>query len=344
MAKQLQIGPHKLTSKLLLAPMAGITDRAYRDVCRSFGAGLAASEMIASDVNLWTSKKTSTRLISKDEAEPRCAQLIGTDPKIMAEAAKRCVDQGVQVLDINMGCPAKKVCSKAAGSALMQYPDLVEDILSSVVSAVNIPVTLKTRTGWSSKNKNVLEIARIAEGCGIQALYIHGRTRQDAYTGFAEYETIRHIKNNITIPLIANGDIKTAEDAKFALDYTQADGLLLGRITQGKPWIFQEISHYLDSEKTVCLPTRTEKITAAIKHLSTIYQQYPPAYRIRMAKKHSNYYFSNMSTHKTAAKKKRLKDFFAVKCFSELIEMFSEILEEFTPLSPKTRVSKTKVV
>ena len=342
MAKQLQIGPYKLTSNLLLAPMAGITDRPYRDICRSFGAGLAASEMIASDTKLWTSKKTSTRFISKEEAEPRCAQLVGTDPKIMAEAAKRCVDQGVQILDINMGCPAKKVCSKAAGSALMQYPNLVEEILSTVVSAVDIPVTLKTRTGWSRKHKNVLEIAKIAEGSGIQAFYIHGRTRQDAYTGHAEYETIRHIKENINIPVIANGDILTAQDAKFVLEYTQADGLLLGRVTQGNPWIFQEINHCLNNEKAISLPTRTEKITAATSHLTTTYQLYSPACRQAMVKKRAAHYFSNMSTHKTSAKKKRLKDFFAVKCPSELLEQFPEILEEFTPYSQKPASQKQR--
>ncbi len=272
MLKPLQIGPYKLKSNVLLAPMAGITDRPYRDICRSFGAGLASSEMIASDINLWNSKKSSSRFISTDEAEPRCAQIVGTDPYIMAEAAKRCVDLGVQILDINMGCPAKKVCKKAAGSALMQYPDKVKEILTHVVNAVDIPVTLKTRTGWSDKNKNILEIAHIAEQSGIAALYIHGRTRTQKYMGFAEYETIRQVKQKISLPLIVNGDIKTATDAKFVLDYTHADAVMLGRATNGQPWIFDEINHFLTTGKQKEKLSHAQKSAAAISHLRAIHQ------------------------------------------------------------------------
>jgi len=274
MLKPLQIGPHTLTSNVLLAPMAGITDRPYRDVCRSFGAGLASSEMIASDVNLWNSKKSSVRLISKDEAEPRCAQIVGTDPNIMAEAAKRCVDLGVQILDINMGCPAKKVCKKAAGSALMQYPDKVKEILHNVVASVDIPVTLKTRTGWSDKNKNVLEIAKIAEQAGISALYIHGRTRTQKYAGYAEYESIRKVKKYTSLPIIVNGDIKTPKDAKFVLDYTHADAIMLGRVTNGQPWIFDEIDYYLKTGNVKKNLTHEQKSKIAIAHFTTAQHYY----------------------------------------------------------------------
>jgi tRNA-dihydrouridine synthase B len=340
MQKPLYIGPYKLSSNVLLAPMAGITDRAYRDVCRSFGAGLTVSEMIASDVSLWASKKSSTRFVSKDETEPRCAQLVGTDPYKMVEAAKRCADQGVQILDINLGCPAKKVCNKAAGSALLQYPEKVEAILTQVVSAVELPVTVKIRTGWSNKNKNALEIAHIAEESGISALYIHGRTREEKFTGQAEYETIRKIKKYSSLPIIANGDIKTFQDAEYILNYTQADGLLLGRITRGRPWIFEEINHYLTTKSIKEPLSANQKIAVAIEHISTIHRLYIPSIRVSVARKHIACYLNTMSTQHTVSKDILTNIFKAETPFKQL-EMFSNALDQLTN-SPKTRDSLTK--
>ena len=338
----LYIGPYRLASNLLLAPMAGITDRPYRDICRSFGAGLTTAEMISSDVSLWNSKKSSTRLISKDETEPRCAQIVGTDPKTMANAARRCADQGIQIIDINLGCPAKKVCNKAAGSALLQYPDQVEAILTKVVSAVDIPVTVKIRTGWSNKNRNALQIAHIVEQSGVSALSIHGRTREEGFTGNAEYETIRLVKQQISIPIFANGDIKTINDAEHILNYTQADGLLLGRITRGRPWIFAEINHYLKT-KTIKAPiSASEQIKAALAHIYTIHRYYNSALRVRMANKHIGCYLNTMSTQQSVSKD-ILIEIFTAKNSSQQLEKFSNALEELTN-SPKTRDSITKVV
>ncbi|HIO93394.1 MAG TPA: tRNA dihydrouridine synthase DusB [Leucothrix mucor] len=352
MLKPLQIGPYKLKSNVLLAPMAGITDRPYRDICRSFGAGLVSSEMIASDVNLWHSKKSATRLISKDEAEPRCAQIVGTDPYIMAEAAKRCVDLGVQILDINMGCPAKKVCKKAAGSALMQHPDRVKDILHSVVSAVDIPITLKTRTGWEEKNKNVLEIAKIAEQSGVSALYIHGRTRAQKYTGFAEYETIRQVKEKTSLPIIINGDIKTAKDAKFVLDYSGADAILLGRITNGRPWIFDTISHYLKTGDLKEELSYFNKANIAIAHIQNIFKYYSHTAEVktlhqrnnstqscRTAQKNLNWYFHSMRLQPS---KKTKKNLFLLHTPEEQLDMFIQLLSELAPNSQKPASQKQR--
>jgi tRNA-dihydrouridine synthase B len=322
--------------------MAGITDRPYRDICRSFGAGLTVSEMIASDVTLWASKKSVTRFVSNDEAEPRCAQLVGTDPKTMAEAAKRCADQGVQIIDINMGCPAKKVCNKAAGSALLQHPKQVEAILSHVVSAIELPVTLKIRTGWSNKNKNALEIAHIAEESGISALHIHGRTREERFTGHAEYETIRRVKQRVSIPVLANGDIATPQDAEYILKYTQADGLLLGRITRGRPWIFAEINHYLMTKTTKQIVSKNQQMQAAIAHISTIHRFYNPSIRVSVARKHIACYLNIMSTQHVVSKD-ILRNIFLTKTPFEQLEMFSKVLDELTHF-PKTRDSITKVV
>ncbi|MCK5919094.1 MAG: tRNA dihydrouridine synthase DusB, partial [Cocleimonas sp.] len=338
----LYIGSYRLASNLLLAPMAGITDRPYRDVCRSFGAGLTTAEMISSDVSLWDSQKSSTRLMSKDEAEPRCAQIVGTDPDTMANAAKRCADEGIQIIDINLGCPAKKVCNKAAGSALLQYPDQVRAILTKVVSAVDIPVTVKIRTGWSNKNNNALHIANIAEQSGISALAIHGRSREEGFMGQAEYETIRSVKKHISIPIFANGDISSIHDAEYILNYTRADGLLLGRVTRGRPWIFAEINHYLKT-KTVKKPlSKNRQVKVALEHISTIHHHYNSALRVRMANKHIGCYLNTMSTQHTVSKD-ILTDIFTAKSSSEQLEKFSNALEELTN-SPKTRDSIIKVV
>ena len=234
----MQIGHYTLSSNLLLAPMAGITDPSFRSLCKRFGAGLASSEMLTSDVSLWNSRKSAHRLPQANESEPRSVQIAGTDPAMMEKATRLSIKNGAQIIDINMGCPAKKVCRQAAGSALMQNPDKARAIIRAVTHASTVPVTLKIRTGWSKKTRNALEIAKIAEQNNISALFIHGRTRQDAYSGYAEYETIRQVKQAIHIPVIANGDLQYPEDLGFVLNYTRADGLMLGRIAQGQPWGF----------------------------------------------------------------------------------------------------------
>jgi tRNA-dihydrouridine synthase B len=245
MANQFKIGPYSLPNNLFLAPMAGVTDRPFRQLCRRLGAGMAVSEMITANKMLWGTKKSLLRANHEGEPEPRSVQIAGADPIMLAEAAQHNVDQGAHIIDINMGCPAKKVCNVMAGSALLQNEKLVADILASVVNAVDVPVTLKIRTGWDLEHRNGVEIAKIAEQSGIQALAVHGRTRACAYKGEAEYDTIAAIKSAITIPVIANGNISSPEKAKQVLDYCQVDGLMIGRAAQGNPWIFQQINYYL---------------------------------------------------------------------------------------------------
>src|SRR5512139_1513225 len=235
----MRIGPYQLANNLVLAPMAGVTDRPFRQLCRQMGAGLAVSEMVSANSLLWGSEKTKRRADHAGENEPRSVQMMG-------EAARYNADNGAQIIDINMGCPAKKVCNVAAGSALLRDEALVGRILDAVIAAVpEIPVTLKIRTGWDRDNRNGVNVARIAESAGIQSLAVHGRTRADAYTGEAEYDTIAAIKAAISIPVIANGDITSPQKAKRVLDHTGADGVMIGRAAQGRPWIFREIQHYL---------------------------------------------------------------------------------------------------
>ena len=236
-----RIGPYTLPNQLILAPMAGVTDRPFRQLCRRLGAGMVVSEMVTSDMSLWNTRKSSLRLIHADDPEPRSVQIAGGDPQMLADAARANVELGAQIIDINMGCPAKKVCNKAAGSALLKDEALVSAILQAVVAAVDVPVTLKIRTGWDRDNKNGITVARIAEASGITALAVHGRTRADLYTGDAEYETIAAIKQAVSIPVFANGDITSPQKAREVLDSTGADGLLIGRAAQGRPWIFREI-------------------------------------------------------------------------------------------------------
>ncbi len=294
----MQIGPYTLTSKLLLAPMAGITDPPFRSLCKQFGAALATSEMLTSDINLWDSKKSAHRLPHADEVEPRSVQIAGTDPLMMAKAAQLSIEKGAQIIDINMGCPAKKVCSKAAGSALMQDPNTARAIIKAVTqvaSPSSVPVTLKIRTGWSRKNRNALEIAKIAEQNNIKALSIHGRTRQDAYLGYAEYETIRRVKQAISIPVIANGDLRDKEDLKFVLDYTGVDGLMIGRLAQGQPWVFQQYNELL---KTGILPADlafSEKRKIILDHIRHIHLLFGDPTGVRIARKHIGWYLSKLS-------------------------------------------------
>lgn len=286
----MQIGPYKLSNNLVLAPMAGITDRPFRQLCKRMGAGMAVSEMVSSNSLLWGSEKTKRRANHEGETEPKSVQIMGADPKLMAEAARYNADNGAQIIDINMGCPAKKVCNVAAGSALLQHETLVKQILEAVVGAVNIPVTLKIRTGWDTANRNGVNIGRIAQESGIQALAVHGRTRACAYRGDAEYDTIADIKQAITIPVIANGDITTPEKAKFVLERTGVDGIMVGRAAQGRPWIFREIEHFLKTGEHLAEPSIQEIRDILIAHLHNLYVFYGEHTGVRMARKHISWY------------------------------------------------------
>lgn len=286
----MQIGPYKLKNNLVVAPMAGVTDRPFRMLCKRFGAGLAVSEMVTSNSLLYGSVKTLRRANHEGEVEPISVQIAGADPKMMAEAAKYNVDHGAQIIDINMGCPAKKICNVMAGSALLKDEPLVSQILKAVVAAVDVPVTLKIRTGWDKQNRNAVTVARMAEDIGVQALAMHGRTRACAYMGEAEYDTIAAVKQAINIPLIANGDITTPEKAKFVLDYTKADAVMIGRAAQGRPWIFREIEHYLATGSHMLPPTVTEIHTVMLEHLADLYNFYGDLTGMRVARKHISWY------------------------------------------------------
>lgn len=287
----MRIGPYTLKNNLVLAPMAGITDRPFRQLCKEMGAGMAVSEMVSSNSLLWGSEKTKRRADHEGETEPRSVQIMGADPQMMAEAARFNVDNGAQILDINMGCPAKKVCNVQAGSALLRDEALVGRILDAVVNAVpEVPVTLKIRTGWDRDNKNGVNIGRIAESAGIQALAVHGRTRADGYRGDAEYETIAAIKAAITIPIIANGDITTPEKAQHVLQASGADGVMIGRAAQGRPWIFREIEHYLRTGERLPEPGLEEVRDILLGHLENLYNFYGEYTGVRMARKHISWY------------------------------------------------------
>ncbi len=286
----MRIGPYSLRNNLFLAPMAGVTDRPFRVLCRRLGVGMAVSEMVASNSLLYGSAKTRRRADHAGEDEPRSVQIVGSDPSMMAEAARINVAHGAQIVDINMGCPAKKICNVAAGSALLQNEKLVADILNAVVKSVNVPVTLKIRTGWNRENKNGVAIARLAEDCGIQLLSVHGRTRADLYTGEAEYDTIRAIKAAVTIPVIANGDITSPEKAKYVLAHTGADGVMVGRAAQGNPWIFREIAHYLATGAKLSAPSVIEVRDTLLEHLENLYAFYGEHTGVRVARKHISWY------------------------------------------------------
>ena len=285
-----KIGPYTLANNLVLAPMAGVTDRPFRQLCRQYGAGLAVSEMVIADPSFWKTRKSKHRLDHEGEQAPISVQIAGGDAQMLAESARLNAEQGAQIIDINMGCPAKKVCNKAAGSALMKDEALVKEILHSVVDAVDIPVTLKIRTGWDTENKNALTIAKIAQEAGIQALAIHGRTRACAYRGEAEYDTIKQVKENLAIPVFANGDITSPEKAKAVLDYTGADGLLIGRAAQGKPWIFEEIEHFLKTGKHLPQRELLEQQDIMLRHVSALHSFYGDIMGVRIARKHVAWY------------------------------------------------------
>lgn len=339
----MKIGPYVLDNNLFLAPMAGVTDLPFRRLCKELGAGVVVSEMVTSDPLLQNSRKTRLRLaqdytdleqnefvqekvscvikdkninanragVNKHRAEPgvRVVQIAGGDAEILAQAAVSNVAKGAQVIDINMGCPAKKVCKKAAGSALLKDPKLVQDILNAVVKAVDVPVTLKIRTGWDKSNKNALLIAKMAEDSGIQLLAIHGRTRECKYKGEAEYETVAEVKQSVSIPIIANGDITSPEKAKQVLDFTGADGLMVGRAAQGRPWIFREIEYFLTHGKYLPAISENEIATILVKHIEDLHQFYGEYQGVRIARKHTSWYLNGGATGDLLEHRQTAKDF-----------------------------------
>ncbi len=286
----MKIGPYALENNVILAPMAGITDKPFRQLCCRLGAGMAVSEMISSNQKLWDTEKSKLRMIHCDEAGIRAVQIAGSEPEEMALAAQMNAQNGAQIIDINMGCPAKKVNKKLAGSALLKAPQLVEQIVKAVVNAVNIPVTLKIRTGWCENTRNGIDIAKIAEINGIQSLAVHGRTRCDFYKGAAEYDTIKAIKKAVSIPVIANGDINSVEKAEQVLSYTGADAIMIGRAAQGRPWIFREINHFLKTGTYMLPPTKEEMRSILIEHVKELHTFYGDFMGVRIARKHVSWY------------------------------------------------------
>jgi len=286
----MKIGPYEIAPNLVLAPMAGVTDKPFRMLCKRMGAGLCVSEMTTSDPRFWKTSKSLHRMDHAGEPAPVSVQIAGTDPVVLAEAARYNVDHGAQIIDINMGCPAKKVCNVWAGSALLQDEPLVGRILEAVVQAVDVPVTLKIRTGWDRANKNGLNIARIAEGAGIAALAVHGRTRADQYLGEAEYETIAAIKAALKIPVLANGDVDSPQKAREVLRKTGADALMIGRAAQGRPWIFRELAHFLATGETLAPPSPAEVCEILLGHLEHLHAFYGEEAGVRIARKHLGWY------------------------------------------------------
>ncbi len=341
----MQIGNHILKNNLVVAPMAGVTDRPFRQLCKKMGAGLAVSEMVTSNSLLYGSEKTRRRANHEGEVDPISVQIAGADPKMMAKAAKYNVDNGAQIIDINMGCPAKKICNVMAGSALLKDEPLVSQILKAVVGAVDVPVTLKIRTGWDKENRNAVQIAKMAEDIGVQALAMHGRTRACLYNGDAEYDTIAAVKQAVKIPLMANGDITTPEKAKYVLDYTGADAVMIGRAAQGRPWIFREIEHYLKTGTHLLPPTVEEIHSVMLEHINDLYGFYGDLAGMRVARKHISWYTRglagssnfrhNMNTLQTIPlQQQAINDFFAeLKTKNERLVYTEEVAEEAEALA-----------
>lgn len=289
----MQIGSISLPNRLFVAPMAGVTDRPFRQLCKRLGAGYAVSEMVTARRDLWDSLKTSRRANHEGESAPIAVQIAGTEPSEMADAARYNIDRGAQIIDINMGCPAKKVCNKWAGSALMQDEALALSIVEAVVAASaphGVPVTLKMRTGWSEQHKNAVALARGAEAAGVQMLTIHGRTREQGYRGQAEYQTVAAVKAAVQVPVVVNGDIDSPQQASLALRASGADALMVGRAAQGRPWIFREIAHYLETGEQLSPPTVAEVRTWLLEHLQEHYSLYGEHTGVRSARKHIGWY------------------------------------------------------
>lgn len=284
------IGSHILSNRVILAPMAGITDQPFRDLCVELGAGLAVAEMMTCNTALWESDKNRARLVRSSAGGLESVQIAGSDPQMMADAARLHVDLGADIIDINMGCPAKKVLKKAAGSALLKDTQLVKEILDAVIAAVNVPVTLKIRTGWCPESRNGVEVARIAEDAGVQMLTVHGRTRECRFMGEVEYDTIAAIKKNVSIPVVANGDITSPEKARHVLDYTGADGVMIGRAAQGNPWIFRQINHYLNTGEHLPASPLQEVRQMLVKHIAQLYELYGEFKGVLFARKHVGWY------------------------------------------------------
>jgi len=323
---QLKIGSFLASNPLIAAPMAGVTDRPFRQLSKRLGAGLAVAEMLTSDTRLWHTRKSQLRMDHQGEVEPIWIQIAGADPGMLAEAAQANVENGAQIVDINMGCPAKKVCNVAAGSALLENEPLVERILGRVVPAVDVPVTLKIRTGPSKEQRNALTIARMAEQAGIAALSVHGRTRVEKYSGHAEYRTIARIKQVLTIPVIANGDIDSPQKAADVLLQTGADGLMIGRASQGNPWIFREILHYLLTGEYLARPSAEEVQRTLLDHLSELHQFYGPQAGVRIARKHIGWYLQTQPSGQLARRglvriEDPIEQLAAVRCYFQQASM-----------------------
>ncbi|XKE44076.1 tRNA dihydrouridine synthase DusB [Halomonas organivorans] len=298
-----RIGRHQLPNRVILAPMAGVTDRPFRALCRRLGAGLVVGEMVTSDPRLWHTRKSRLRMDHRGEPGPRAVQIAGGDAEMLAEAARLNAAMGAEIIDINMGCPAKKVCNKAAGSALLRDEGLVGEILDAVVGAVDIPVTLKIRTGWCAESNNGVRVARLAEAAGIQALAVHGRHRQQRYGGEAEYDTIAAIKAAVDLPVFANGDIDSPEKARRVLDYTGADAVMIGRAAQGNPWLFREIDHYLQHGGRLAPPDDAERASVLRGHLASLHDFYGEYMGVRIARKHLGWYLAGDARFDEAARR-----------------------------------------
>ncbi|MEX1221185.1 MAG: tRNA dihydrouridine synthase DusB [Idiomarina sp.] len=292
----MRIGPYSLDNPVILAPMAGVTDQPFRQLCHELGAGLTVSEMLSSNPRVWDSAKSRQRMLHGNEPGIRAVQIAGSEPELMAAAARHNEAHGAQIVDINMGCPAKKVNKKLAGSALLQHPALVKEILRAVVAAVEVPVSLKIRTGWDPDNRNGVAIAQLAEQEGIQSLAVHGRTRACMYKGQAEYDTIKAIKQAVSIPVVANGDIDSPQKAKQVLEYTGADAIMIGRGAQGNPWLFREVAHYLATGEQLSSPPITEVAEVVQRHVGNLHQFYGEFTGVRMARKHIGWYLQKQAS------------------------------------------------
>ena len=332
----MQIGPHSLPNRLFVAPMAGVTDRPFRQLCRGFGAGYAVSEMVTSRKDLWHTLKTSRRADHAGEPGPIAVQIAGTDAAMMAEAAQYNIDRGAHIIDINMGCPAKKVCNKWAGSALMQDEALALSIVEAVVAACaphGVPVTLKMRTGWCARVKNALGIARAAESAGVQMVTVHGRTREQGYKGVAEYDTIAAVKAALKIPVVANGDIDSPEKASAVLRATGADALMIGRAAQGRPWIFREVAHFLATGQHLAPPLVLEVRRALLDHLHDHYGLYGEFSGVRSARKHIGWYVRALPGGEDFRRRMNLVDSAAVQ-WQLVADYFEELADSHERLPP----------